>query len=162
MSNAAAQQLTRIVPQNKAGELIEFDIVDQTAYYVSEVRAGSIHPYPVFVNNLFKEMGSPEASLVHAAMGFAGEAGEAMDISKKSWVYGKQLDAENLLEELGDSLFYMQKILNMMGWTIQDVQAANVAKLEKRYPGGVYTDQRAIARADKAITGETDAAEIAS
>jgi NTP pyrophosphatase (non-canonical NTP hydrolase) len=162
MTTATAQQLTRIVPQNKAGDLIEFDVVDQTAYYVSEVRAGSIHPYPVFVNNLFKEMGSPEASMMHAAAGFAGEGGEVLDIAKKSWVYGKQLDAENLLEELGDSLFYFQKMLNMMGWTIQDVQAANVAKLAKRYPLGTYTDAHAIARADKAITGETDAAEIAS
>lgn len=106
-------------------------------------------PYSQMVRNLFKEMGTPEATLMHAGVGVAGEAGELIDAIKKAWVYGKKLDAANLLEELGDLTFYMQQILNTFGWTWADVRMANRMKLAKRYPDGVYSDHHAQARLDK-------------
>ena len=56
---------------------------------------------------------------------------------------------ENLLEEMGDFRFYYQKLLNMLGITDADVQAANYVKLAERYASGKYSDVQALARADK-------------
>src|SRR3546814_6183963 len=67
-------------------------------------------PYSQMVQKLFKEMGSPEATLMHAGIGVDGEAGDLIDAIKKKWVYNKEIDAANLLEELGELTFYMQKI----------------------------------------------------
>lgn len=105
--------------------------------------------YPEFVEVLFKDMGSEAATAIHAAVGIAGEAGEVLDALKKVWVYNKELDQENLKEELGDIMFYMQKLCNMYGFSFQSVMQANMSKLAKRYPVG-YTDQAAVTRADKA------------
>lgn len=71
-----------------------------------------------------------------------------VDAIKKTWIYGKPLDRENVLEESGDLLFYLQALLTECGFTLDDAMTANVAKLRKRYPAG-YTDAAAIARADK-------------
>lgn len=104
--------------------------------------------YAEFVESRFKEMETPAATLMHAAIGVAGEGGELLDAVKKNWVYGKPVDRDNLLEEMGDAYFYMRKILNIYGWCHQDMINANTRKLLKRYPTG-YTDEAAIARADK-------------
>lgn len=105
--------------------------------------------YADFVDSLFKEMGSEAATAMHAAVGISGEAGEVIDAVKKYWVYNKPLDTENLKEELGDIIFYMQKLCNMYGWTLNEVTKANMDKLKKRYPSGTYSDAQAQARADK-------------
>lgn len=107
-----------------------------------------MNTYAAFVERLFKEMGSEQATAMHAAVGIAGEAGEVVDAVKKFWVYNKPLDTENLKEELGDIMFYMQKLCNMYGWDLADIQYANEEKLRKRYPEG-YSDAAAQARADK-------------
>lgn len=86
--------------------------------------------------------------MVHASMGIAGEAGEVIDAVKKTWIYGKPLDRENILEECGDLLFYISALLTQTGYTLDDAMNANMDKLKKRYPDG-YTDNAALARADK-------------
>jgi len=95
----------------------------------------------------------PETSigkLVHMTMGVAGEAGELVDEVKKHWIYGKALDVENILEEVGDSLFFLQGILNEVApdVSLEEVMQRNVTKLEKRYPQG-FTQQAALDRLDK-------------
>lgn len=86
--------------------------------------------------------------LLHAAVGISGEAGEILDCIKKTWIYEKNLDSENLLEECGDLLFYTAALLHHSGWTLREAMEHNKAKLAKRYPQG-YTDQAARDRADK-------------
>jgi len=86
--------------------------------------------------------------ILHAAVGVAGESGEILDAVKKSWIYGKELDVENLLEEVGDSLFYLQALANECGFTLAQAFLHNIEKLKKRYPQG-YTDQAARDRSDK-------------
>lgn len=110
---------------------------------------GRLPEYRVFVNNLFKAHDLASEELIHATIGMSGEAGELLDISKKVWVYGKELDLAHLVEELGDLRFYYQATLNMFGLTDDDIRAANMVKLRKRYAEGVYSDKAAIARADK-------------
>jgi len=104
--------------------------------------------YAAFVDSRFKEMETPEATLIHAAIGVAGEAGEIIDAVKKHWVYNQPLNEENLYEEMGDIIFYLQKICNIQGWTFKDLMISNTEKLLKRYPTG-YSDEAARVRADK-------------
>lgn len=97
--------------------------------------------------------------LLHAAVGVSGEAGELLDTCKKIWVYEQSLGtrnkegkthAENLQEELGDILFYVQMMANLLDLTLEDIATQNMAKLLKRYPNG-YSDAAAAARADKVL-----------
>ena len=88
------------------------------------------------------------ASLIHASGKLASEAGEMIDPIFGAWTYGRPLDRENILEEAGDILFYLQAILNTLGFTMQEARDSNYSKLIKRYPDG-YSDTAAIERADK-------------
>lgn len=87
-------------------------------------------------------------SILHAAIGIAGEAGELLDQVKKHVIYNKPLDSENLVEELGDLEFYLEMLRQAASITRQDTLDRNIAKLSIRYAEG-YSDQAAQARADK-------------
>lgn len=109
--------------------------------------------YKQFVTNLAKDMGSQTMNALHAAVGISGEAGEIIDAVKKIWVYEKMPDSvyhENIIEELGDLNFYMQYLQNTYCISDEQIVEANIKKLQKRYKYG-YTDEAAIARADKSM-----------
>jgi hypothetical protein len=53
------------------------------------------------------------------------------------------------MEELGDILFFIHDLCNIYGWTVHELIYKNREKLEKRYPNGEWTPQRAKDRADK-------------
>ena len=92
---------------------------------------------------------TPErADALHMAVGIAGEAGELLDAIKKYVVYNKPLDRDNVVEELGDLEFYMERLRQILGITREETMAATIDKLGKRYANG-YSDQAAQARADK-------------
>lgn len=114
--------------------------------------------YKEMVENLFKTGGFDCCydSTVHAAMGVAGEAGEVLDLIKKTWAYNKDLDIEKLVEELGDLEFYLEALRQDLGISRKGVLTANQAKLAKRYSSGTYSDASAIARADKQRPNEDD------
>jgi NTP pyrophosphatase (non-canonical NTP hydrolase) len=86
----------------------------------------------------------------HARGGVCEEAGELSTCLKRNVVYGKVLDRNNLLEELGDLEFFCQAIKNLYVVSDQEVLQRNADKLSERYKGLKYTDEAAIARADKA------------
>lgn len=62
-------------------------------------------PYDQMVTNLFKPMGSREASLLHAAIGISGETAELLVADS----------IENIVEELGDMEFYIEAGYQMLG-----------------------------------------------
>jgi NTP pyrophosphatase (non-canonical NTP hydrolase) len=104
--------------------------------------------YSRFVATLVKDMGSDTLNTLHAAVGVSGEAGELLDAVKKHWAYNKPLDRENVIEELGDLMFYITHLMCVMKLSYVEIINANVTKLRHRYPQG-YTDADAQARADK-------------
>jgi NTP pyrophosphatase (non-canonical NTP hydrolase) len=110
--------------------------------------ADILDQYAVFVEGRAKQMDSYTEDTLHAVVGISGEAGEMLDCVKKTWVYGKELDVENLREEAGDCMFYIQMLCNQFGWTIENLMLVNMEKLTRRYPEG-YSDAAAQARADK-------------
>lgn len=113
--------------------------------------------YPRMVKNLVKSGDSILASLTpekchldHMAQGVAYEAGELGDAIKKHIMYSKPLDRENVIEELGDMEFYMEGLRQGLNITREETLEANTKKLlGGRYKTGAYSDDQAIARADK-------------
>lgn len=108
-------------------------------------------PYSEYVALCTKQLENRTLDLLHAAVGVSGEAGELLDAVKKNWVYNKPLDQHNVMEELGDLLFYITAALLLIEVPLEAVLAANVQKLDKRYPQAHYSDAAAQARADKLI-----------
>ena len=80
-----------------------------------------------------------EKGLNCAAMDLAGEAGEVCDLVKKWQHHRAPRDVEKLRKELGDVLWYVAHACNVMGWTMEDIAALNVAKRRARYPDGFNT-----------------------
>jgi NTP pyrophosphatase (non-canonical NTP hydrolase) len=86
--------------------------------------------------------------LQHALLGLTSETGELADAIKKHTIYGKELDKANIKEELGDLAWYLALAATALNVSLDEVFADNIMKLAKRYPEK-YTDQAALARADK-------------
>tara|TARA_R110000824_G_scaffold3379_2_gene15991 strand:+ start:10610 stop:11011 length:402 start_codon:yes stop_codon:yes gene_type:complete len=111
--------------------------------------------HALMVNNLAKDGEeivsslTPEAAhLWHMASALCGEAGELFDAIKKSVIYEKDLDVENVVEELGDIEFYMEGLRSTLEITRLQTLAHNILKLNRRY-GDKYSDVAAQERADK-------------
>lgn len=125
------------------------EMVSQLSPCNSFVKAGDdIVRYDQFVRQLFKADTSQMMKL-HAALGVCGEAGELGDAIKKEVIYGKPVDMPNLVEELGDLRFYIQAVQNIYGIPEVLILQYNADKLSKRYASLRYSDEQAIARADK-------------
>lgn len=104
--------------------------------------------YSAFVKHLAKPLANQIEDVLHAAVGISGEAGELIDSIKKTWIYNKPLDRENIVEELGDLNWYIQHLQNVLGITDEEIMAHNTQKLNVRYAKG-YSDKAAQERADK-------------
>lgn len=89
-----------------------------------------------------------DCHLWHMASCVCGEAGELLDAIKKSVIYRKGLDRENVIEELGDLEFYLEGLRQGLSITRDETIQHNINKLSKRY-GEKYSDAAAQARADK-------------
>jgi len=96
-----------------------------------------------------KELTPVDCHLIHMVLGISGEAGELLDAVKKSVIYRKPIDLENVIEELGDLEFYMAGLRSALLISRHATLKANMAKLAKRYPGFTYSNASAKKRADK-------------
>lgn len=93
--------------------------------------------------------GPTRMDAIHMVMGISGEAGELLDAIKKWTIYNKELDRENVIEELGDLEFFMEGLRQCLGITREETIAHNTAKLSRRYATMSYSDEQAQNRADK-------------
>ena len=82
---------------------------------------------------------------LHATLGICGEAGELVDIVKKQFAYGKEVDVVHLAEEMGDVFHYLIMLSNIYGLNFNEIVDANVRKLKARYPTG-FSEERALNR----------------
>ena len=74
--------------------------------------------------------------VLNGLMGLNGEAGECIDILKKHFFQGHELDKDKLIDELGDVLWYIAETCEGLGVTMEEVAIRNIGKLRKRYPHG--------------------------
>lgn len=121
-------------------------------------REASLRPlgYPYMVYTLAKPgtdilstVTGFKVDLLHMALGIASEAGELADAIKKYCIYGAQLDTDNVIEELGDLEFYMERMRQLINIDREEVLLTNMRKLAVRYAAATYSDQAARERADK-------------
>ena len=83
-----------------------------------------------------------EPSVVFAALGVAGEAGEVADKVKKAirdnnGNFGDEAFKEGVKNELGDILWYVAALAKDLGFTLSEVGQSNIEKLEDRRKRGV-------------------------
>lgn len=78
--------------------------------------------------------------LVYLALGLAGEAGEfANKVKKVLRDHGGRITEEmhtDLLDELGDGLWYLSQAARHLDCSLNTVAAMNLAKLQERRSGG--------------------------
>lgn len=75
---------------------------------------------------------------------------DLFDATKKWIIYEKALDGEKILHAAARLEFYFDQYMTLIGMTREDVIAANMAKLAKRYgPDYGYSNAAAQNRADK-------------
>lgn len=61
--------------------------------------------------------------LRHHAMGVLGEVGELTDNIKKHIIYGRALDLDNVIEEVGDTMWYLAGFCNAQAYDMQEIVA---------------------------------------
>jgi len=83
--------------------------------------------------------------LLHGSCGIATEAGELLDAMKKHIFYGKDIDTVNIVEEIGDLMWYSAIILDELGVEFEEVMEKNIKKLQARY-GEKFSESRANTR----------------
>lgn len=79
-------------------------------------------------------------TLINMALGLTGESGEVIDQIKKYAYQGHMLDKEHMAEEIGDVLWYLMNLCNLLDIGINEVMRGNVSKLRERYPNGFSED----------------------
>ena len=92
-----------------------------------------------------KTLSSTATDMLHGVMGMAGEAGEIIEATLNPILHNAELDGKNLIEEMGDSMWYQALILrtlNVPGSVMLDI---NYDKLMARYEEG-YSDKDALNR----------------
>lgn len=121
-------------------------------YNVSRIIKGERYPdaiskesilevYPTLVDfTRNKEVGELE-ELKNYLLGLNGEVGELTDIFKKVLYHGKEYDAIDVMLELGDVLYYLTAICNILGFDITEIMLNNNAKLMARYKDGYSVEQ---------------------
>lgn len=99
-----------------------------------------------FIKRLNELNGDINISLmILAGLGLSGEAGEVTDLVKKILFHGKPFSTEireKIIEEAGDTMFYMQLLCIAMNIDIETLIENNVSKLKKRYPEGHFSVER--------------------
>ena len=77
------------------------------------------------------------ARTINTALDYiSDEAGEVAGVIKKMLYQGNPADPIKIADEMGDVLWYLALLATTMGFSLGDVAAANVKKLEARYPKG--------------------------
>ena len=73
--------------------------------------------------------------------GLNSEAGECIDILKKTEFQGHAFDPMKMVDELGDVLWYVAQLATGLGVTLEYVAQHNVDKLLARYPDGFDSEK---------------------
>ena len=109
--------------------------------------------YPVIVDFTRNKTISPLEELQNYLLGLNGEVGELTDICKKILYHGKVYDPTELMLELGDILYYLTALCNILGYDLTEIMMNNNAKLIARYNEG-YSIQASINRIEDSARAE--------
>lgn len=90
---------------------------------------------------------STKEEVMHWAIGLGEEAGETLSVVKHKY-YGGVYDIEELVGELGDTLWHIGALCSALGIQMEDVAKYNLGKLQHRYPENHFDNDRSIRRHD--------------
>lgn len=84
-----------------------------------------------------RQLKNDDDALIVSILGLTGEAGEVADCIKKNMTYTTKdgqprYSNEDIAKELGDVLWYAAALAHDLGYTLEEVAAMNVQKLETR------------------------------
>lgn len=91
--------------------------------------------YEKFVDSMCK----PYCDKPYTVIALNGEAGEVAEWFKKFELRGNptgKLTQEDLLSELGDVLFYVTRLAQLYGWSLDAIMETNQTKLLRRQAEG--------------------------
>jgi NTP pyrophosphatase (non-canonical NTP hydrolase) len=77
--------------------------------------------------------GSNTAALVDIVLGISTESGEVIGELKKFLSQNRDLDRQATLLEIGDLLFSLGALLNLLGLTFEDAIFANITKVKAKH-----------------------------
>lgn len=102
--------------------------------------------------------------VMHWAIGLGEEAGETLSVIKHKY-YGGKADADithDLVAELGDTLWHIAALCTAHNIRLEDVAKYNLAKLQHRYPQGIFDQGRSESRhkLDQKFRDTTEAKQI--
>lgn len=117
---------------------------DNTIHIVNILNLHKEHTF----KRTFNSKGSKTLDLLNCALGFSGEAGEVVDQIKKKIFYGtensleivndtiefNEKELDKIKNEIGDTLYYLQGIANLLGSSLDECIHVNIDKLYKRFP----------------------------
>ena len=83
-----------------------------------------------------RTLSTQEDVLGHMIIGLVTESAELADAYKKHKYYGRDLDVQNVKEEIGDLMWYLVQLCNEVGYSLDEAKLDNINKLRKRYPEG--------------------------
>ena len=140
--------------QKEVAELLDVKNANTISRAVSGARYGNVEDassiislYPLLVEKTRRSDLSIEEQMKNASMGLAGEAGEVVDIIKKYAYQGHELEVEELIDELGDVIYYLCWLCILLQIDFSEICFDNMNKLTKRYPNG-FEAERSINRTE--------------
>lgn len=101
----------------------------------------NFYRYQMLVDRSARPDDDQKLNLAIAGLGVTGEAGEVADIIKKYVGHGHILNTTKLIEEMGDTLWYIAHICNLLDVDLMEVAEGNIEKLRRRYPEG-FSEER--------------------
>lgn len=120
------------------------DAIKKTLYYGKELplhlQAGEIGTYKdcMGLPDWFKNQSFGE-TVIHGAIGAATESGEMLEAIYRVIVYAQTFDEVNAKEETGDAFWYLAVLAKSCGFSFEEAQRVNIAKLRAKN-GGRYAN----------------------
>lgn len=97
--------------------------------------------YPTIVDLTCRKDISEEEQIKECLMGLSGEVGELVDLYKKAFYHGHDIDINHAILEMGDILYYLTWLCNLLGIDIAEVMYQNMVKLDARYHDGFSVEK---------------------
>ena len=88
---------------------------------------------------------NPDKMIVNALMGLSGESGELIDVFKKHYFQGHDLNKDEVTKEIGDVFWYLNLLCQALNISFEEVMEKNIVKLRKRY-GESFDSNKSINR----------------
>jgi NTP pyrophosphatase (non-canonical NTP hydrolase) len=107
----------------------KLDLIKKALFYGKSLNSKSASEYSA--NYLFAHL---DKTIVHGIIGKATETIELLEALIEAALNETEIDLVNIKEEVGDGFWYDAILAKACGFTFEEAQQTNIAKLKARYP----------------------------